>query len=400
MSAAAGEVPTGVFEEVIGQHRAVAELRAAVRAAQDVVAGEPGPGMSHAWLFTGPPGSGRSVAARAFAAALECVRGGCGTCQDCRTALAGSHADVEIVRPEGLSIGVREARELVVRAGGAATRGRWRVVLVEDADRLTEGAANVLLKSIEEPPPRTVWLLCVPSEEDLPPTIRSRCRLVRLGIPGAAAIAAMLIRRDGVEPAIAAFAARAGQGHVGRARWLARDEEARRRRRDVLLTATALSTVPGAISAAENLDGAAKEEAAAATVSVDSAETAALREALGESGPGRRLPRGTAGAIRELEGRQRSRGTRTRRDALDRALLDLAALYRDVLVRQLGAAVDPVHADASEEVRRLAGGGGSGGGLAATLRRMEAVFATRTAIEANVAPQLALEALTLTLLAG
>ncbi len=392
-----GTVPAeGVFAELIGQRRAVAELRSAVRAADAVLAGESGPAMSHAWLFTGPPGSGRSVAARAFAAGLQCGRGGCASCAECRAALAGSHADVEIVAPEGLSIGVREARELVTRAGGSATRGRWRVVLVEDADRLTEGAANVLLKTIEEPPPRTVWLLCVPSEDDLPPTIRSRCRLVRLGIPGAEAIAGMLVRRDGVEPAIAAFAARAGQGHVGRARWLARDDEARRRRRDVLATATELGTVPGAISAAENLDGAAKDEAAAATGALDAAETAALREALGESGPGRRLPRGTAGAIRELEGRQRSRGTRTRRDSLDRALLDLAALYRDVLVRQLGAAVDPVHADAAEDTRRLAGAGGP----AATLRRMEAVFAARAAIEANVAPQLALEAMTLTLLAG
>lgn len=388
----------GVFDEVIGQQRVVAELRSAADAAQAVVAGDPGVGMSHAWLFTGPPGSGRSVAARAFAAALECGSGGCGSCPDCRTALAGTHADVEIVRPEGLSIGVREARELVARAGGTATRGRWRVVLVEDADRLTEGAANVLLKTIEEPPPRTVWLLCVPSAEDLPPTIRSRCRLVRLGIPTADAIAAMLIRRDSAEPAIAAFAARAAQGHVGRARWLARDAQARRRRRDVLLLATELSTVPAAFSAAENLDGAAKEEAAAATVELDSAETAELREALGEIAPGRRLPRGTAGAMRELEGRQKSRGTRTRRDALDRALLDLAALYRDVLVRQLGAAGDAVHGDAADEAGRLAGGPSAS--PAVTLRRMEAVFAARAAIEANVAPQLALEAMALTLHAG
>jgi DNA polymerase III subunit delta' len=386
----------GVFDEVIGQQRVVGELRAAVGAAEAVLRGEPGKGMSHAWLFTGPPGSGRSVAARAFAAALECSRGGCGSCPDCRTALAGSHADVECVRPEGLSIGVREARELVVRAGGTATRGRWRVVLVEDADRLTEGAANVLLKTLEEPPPRTVWLLCVPSAEDLPPTVRSRCRLVRLGIPAADAIAAMLVRRDGAEPAIAGFAARAAQGHVGRARWLARDAQARRRRRDVLLTVTELGTVPGAIGAAESLDGAAKEEAEAATTELNATETASLREALGETAPGRRLPRGTAGALRDLEARQKSRGTRTRRDALDRALLDLAALYRDVLVRQLGAEVDAVHGDAAKEADRLT----TAGGPAATLRRMEAVFAARAAIEANVAPQLALEAMTLSLHAG
>ncbi len=385
-----------VFAAVVGQERAVAELAAAALDAAAALRGEPAPGMTHAWLFTGPPGSGRSVAARAFAAALECPHGGCGTCHDCRTALAGTHGDVEIVRPEGLSIGVRDARELVARAGGTAVRGRWRVVLVEDADRLTEGAANVLLKTIEEPPPRTVWLLCVPSPDDLPPTVRSRCRLVRLGIPRADAIASVLVSRDGADPAVAGFAARAAQGHVGRARWLATDDDARRRRRDVLLTATEVTSVPASIVAAENLDLAARDEASAATVDVDAAETTAMREALGDTGSGRRLPRGSAGPLKELEARQKSRGTRSRRDALDRALIDLAALYRDVLMRQLVAVVPPVHGDLADTVHRLS----RGGGPAATLRRIEAVFACREAIEANVAPQLALEAMTLGLAEG
>jgi DNA polymerase-3 subunit delta' len=386
-----------VFDGVVGQQAAVDQLAAAAAAAAAAVRGEPSPGMTHAWLFTGPPGSGRSVAARAFAAALQCASGGCGQCADCRTALAGTHGDIEIVRPEGLSIGVREARELVARAGGRALRGRWRVVLLEDADRLTEGAANVLLKMLEEPPPRTVWLMCVPATEDLPATVRSRCRLVPLGIPTAADVASVLIRRDGIDPAMAAFAARAAQGHVGRARHLAQDAEARRRRRDVLLTATAFGTVPGAIGAAEDLDKAAKEEASAATGEVDATETAAMRLALGEASPGRRLPRGTAGALRDLEARQKSRGTRTRRDALDRALLDLATLYRDVLIRQLGAEVEPVHADMAQEVARLARAGTD---PAVTLRRMEAVFAAREAIAGNVAPQLALEAMALTVQTG
>jgi len=385
-----------VFDTVVGQLRAVAELAAAAEAASAAVRGEPAAGMTHAWLFTGPPGSGRSVAARAFAAALECPDGGCGSCHDCSTALAGTHSDVDIVRPEGLSIGVREARGLVARAAGAAIRRRWRVVLIEDADRLTEGAANVLLKTIEEPPPRTVWLLCVPSEEDLPATIRSRCRLVRLGIPRASAVASVLVARDGAEPAIAGFAARAAQGHVGRARWLALDAEARGRRREVLQTATSVSTVAGSIVAAENLDGAAKEEATASTAEADASETVAMREALGETAPGRRLPRGSAGVMKDLEARQKSRSTRSRRDSLDRALLDLAALYRDVLVVQLGAAVEPVHGDLAEVSGRLA----RAGGAASTLRRMEAIFAAREAIDANVAPQLALEAMALGLHAG
>lgn len=375
-----------VFAEVVGQPGPVAELRAA--------AADPAR-LAHAWLFSGPPGSGRSVAARAFAAALECGRDGCGRCPSCQEVLAGGHPDVELVRPEGLSIGVREARELVLRAAGAPVMGGWRVVLVEDADRLTEGAANVLLKSIEEPPPRTVWLLCVPAAEDLPPTIRSRCRLVRLGVPAPAAIAEVLVGRDGADPAIAAFAARAAQGHVGRARRLAGDAEARRRRREVLEVAEGVSTVPACLVAAENLDGAARDEAEAATAELAASETAALRETLGADARGR-LPRGSAGAVKDLEARQRSRVTRSRRDALDRALVDLAALYRDVLAVQLGAAVAGVHPDLSDLVRRLA----AAGGPAATLRRIEAVFAARTAIEANVAPRLALEAMALRLRAG
>lgn len=386
-----------VFAALIGQERVVVALRAAVDAAGAVGSAAPiGTAMTHAWLFTGPPGSGRSVAARAFAAALECPQGGCGSCLECRTALAGSHADVEIVRPDGLSIGVRDTRELVRRAAGGAVRGRWRVLVVEDADRLTEGAANVLLKSIEEPPPRTVWLLCVPSAEDVPPTIRSRCRLVRLGIPRAEAVAEMLVARDGVDRPVAAFAARAAQGHVGRARRLALDEAARRRRLDVLAVPTAIGTVPACVAAAEQLDAAAREEADAFTGELAAEETAGVREAFGDTG-GRTRPRGLAGALRELEGRQRSRVTRSRRDAVDRALVDLAAFYRDVLIVQLGARVPAIHPDLADTVGRLA----RTSSPETSLRRLQAIIACRAAIEANVAPQLALEAMTLELtLAG
>lgn len=389
--------PGDVFAALIGQEGVVVALRAAVDAAGAVGSAAPiGTAMTHAWLFTGPPGSGRSVAARAFAAALECPQGGCGSCLECRTALAGSHADVEIVRPDGLSIGVRDTRELVRRAAGGAVRGRWRVLVVEDADRLTEGAANVLLKSIEEPPPRTVWLLCVPSAEDVPPTIRSRCRLVRLGIPRAEAVAEMLVARDGVDRPVAAFAARAAQGHVGRARRLALDEAARRRRLDVLAVPTAIGTVPACVAAAEQLDAAAREEADAFTGELAAEETAGVREAFGDTG-GRTRPRGLAGALRELEGRQRSRVTRSRRDAVDRALVDLAAFYRDVLIVQLGARVPAIHPDLADTVGRLA----RTSSPETSLRRLEAIIACRAAIEANVAPQLALEAMTLELtLAG
>src|SRR6266581_7855145 len=153
--------------------------------------------MTHAWLFTGPPGSGRSVAARGFAAALLCKRHGCGECPSCRQVTVGSHADLLLVRPDGLSYGVRQTRDLVLKAATAPVCGRWRVVLFEDADRATEQAANALLKAIEEPAPRTIWLLCAPSADDLPTTIRSRCRLVTLRTPPTAAVAEVL-QREGI----------------------------------------------------------------------------------------------------------------------------------------------------------------------------------------------------------
>jgi DNA polymerase-3 subunit delta' len=385
-----------VFDGLIGQEAVVAQLGSAVEAASEVVRGEPGTAMSHAWLFTGPPGSGRSVAARAFAAALQCADGGCGTCHECHTALSGAHADVEIVMPTGLSYSVAETRQLVARAALAPTRGRWQVTVVEDADRFTEQALNALLKALEEPPPRGVWLLCAPSAEDLLPTIRSRCRVVTLRIPSSEAVASHL-QREGVEPDVAAFAARAAQGHIGRARRLAVDAEAARRRREVLELPMQLATIGGCFAAAARLVAAAKEEAAAVSGALDGDEKAALREALGDTGGrGVAKPRGVAGAISDLEKRQKSRATRTQRDALDRALVDLAAFYRDVLVLQLSASVDLINTDLERPLARLA----TTTAPEATLRRIEAVLATREAIDANVAPLLAVEAMAVSLHAG
>ena len=215
-----------VWRDVIGQERAVATLEQAVR---DPAA------MTHAWLFTGPPGSGRSVAARAFAAALLCPQGGCGECRECRTALDATHADVDVIATEGLSIKVEQARDLVALAAHRPCVGRYRVIIVEDADRLTERAADALLKALEEPTPRTVWMLCAPSVEDVIITIRSRSRHVRLRTPSVEAVADLLVRRDGVDHAMALYAARAAQSHVGLARRLARDEHARIRRHDVVV---------------------------------------------------------------------------------------------------------------------------------------------------------------------
>jgi DNA polymerase-3 subunit delta' len=384
-----------VFADLIGQEPVARLLESAAVGASGVLAGGEDPRMSHAWLFTGPPGSGRSVAARAFAAALQCPNGGCGECLDCRTVLAGTHPDLDRVVPEGLHLTIAEAREVVRRASRAPTRGRWQVSLIEDADRMEERTSNTLLKAIEEPPPRGVFLLCAPAPDDLLPTIRSRCRLVSLRTPPVDAVADVLVRRDGVDPAMAAFCARAAHAHIGRARRLAVDDATRRRRREALDAATAvLSSVPACLTVASNLVAAAEEDAADRTEPADRAEADALRAVVGETGG--RARRSGAAAVRDLERRQRSRSTRAQRDAIDQALTDLASFYRDVLVVQLGADVPLANVDVADRVRALA----ASSTPESSLRRILAVLACSTAIDANVTPRLAVEAMSLRLRAG
>jgi DNA polymerase III subunit delta' len=404
--------PGDVFDDVAGQERVVAQLRRAVSsaAAPRSATGAPSGGMTHAWLFTGPPGSGRSVAARAFAAALLCRNGGCGECPTCRQVAAGGHPDLLLVRPDGLSYGVRQTRDLVLRAAAAPVYGRWRVVLFEDADRATEQAANALLKAIEEPAPRTVWLLCAPSADDLPVTIRSRCRLVTLAIPATQAVADVLVRRHGVDPQQAMAAARAAQGHIGRARHLATDPQAAHRRAEALavpLQVMGLSpdgaprgpAGPGvgrAMAAAAALVKAAEEEAAAITQELNEPEREAMRRAFGEGSTGKGVTaavRGAAGALRDLEDRQKSRATRLKRDALDRALLDLAGFYRDVLAVQFGADVELANDSQSGDLRQVA----AASLPATTVRRLEAIMKCRERLGASVAPLLAVEEMTLAL---
>jgi DNA polymerase-3 subunit delta' len=394
-TAGGGTGPGGVFDGLAGQDQVVAELRRAAAAAAALLRGERVTGMTHAWLFTGPPGSGRSVAARAFAAALLCPDGGCGHCPSCHQVRAGTHADLLLVRPDGLSYGVRQTRNLVLRAAGAPTGGRWQVVVFEDADRATEQAANALLKAIEEPAPRTVWLLCAPSAEELVTTIRSRCRLVTLRTPPSAAVAAVLAA-DGVDPARALAAARAAQGHIGRARRLATDSEAAQRRDEVLAVPTRLTGLGPALTAAAALVKAAETEAAAITEELDTPERDAMRQAFGEGSTGKGVAkaiRGSAGAMRELEDRQKSRATRLKRDALDRALLDLAAFYRDVLAVQLGAKVELASAGHERDVADVA----AAATPEATVRRIGAIMACRERLELSVAPLLAVEEMTLAL---
>jgi DNA polymerase-3 subunit delta' len=331
MTATAQPVPPrGVWDDLVGQERTVEVLRRATDAAASRLRGEPGEGMTHAWLFTGPPGSGRSTAARAFAAGLQCPSLGCGDCDACHRVLAGTHADVQVVNTRKLSIGVDDARALVSRAARHPAGGRWQVMAVEDADRLTDSAANALLKALEEPTERTVWLLCAPAVDDVLPTIRSRCRHLSLRTPPTAAVADVLVRRDAVDPAMAAFAARAAQGHIGRARRLATDEQARLRRHEVMRLPMSLRDLSTSLAAAAELVQAATEEANATAGLLAADETEDMKRALGV-GPGARQPGGAAAVLKELEGEQKKRATRAKRDGIDRALVDLAGFYRDVL---------------------------------------------------------------------
>ncbi|MER5413935.1 DNA polymerase III subunit delta' [Streptomyces virginiae] len=401
-----------VWDDLVGQERIQAQLAAAARDADAQVtaatAGTAPPAaskMTHAWLFTGPPGSGRTTAARAFAAALQCTspdralggEPGCGFCDGCHTTMVGTHADVSTVVAVGSQILVADMRDTVRKSYTSPATGRWQIILVEDAERLNEKSANAVLKAVEEPAPRTVWLLCSPSVEDVLPTIRSRCRLLSLGTPSVAAVADLLVRRDGVEPTAALAAARVTQGHVDRARRLATDEGARERRATVLKLPLRVDDIGACLKAAQELVDAAAEDAKQVADEVDTKETEELRAALGAgAGAGSRMPRGTAGVMKELEDRQKRRRTRTQRDTLEVALTDLTGFYRDVLALQLGSSV----AIANEEIRHDLDRIARASGPERTLRRIEAIIACRDSLDRNVAPLLAVEAMTMALRAG
>ncbi len=398
----------GVFDRLVGQDAVESELSAAAVAARSGVVSS---AMTHSWLFTGPPGSGRSVAALCFAAALQCTDPGvpgCGHCHACTTTMAGTHGDVRRVVPEGLSIGTKEMREIVQVASRRPSTGRWQVVLVEDADRLTEAAGNVLLKVVEEPPARTVFLLCAPSDdpEDISVTLRSRCRHVHLVTPSTEAVAQVLRERDGLDPDKAFWAASISGGHVGRARRLATDPDAQARRQRALALVAATARPGAAYAAADELVKSAEEEAKQMSAGRDEREKEELATAMGAGGTGKgtaSATRGSAGALKDLERRQKSRATRTSRDSLDRALIDVAGLYRDALAVRFGAAeptatsgVTLTHPDLPDQIRDLATEVRPEG----LLRSIEAVLGCRTALDQNVKPRFAVAAMVAGLIAA
>jgi len=377
-----------VFDNLIDQEHVISVLREAVSASADI--SNQSQEMTHAWLFTGPPGSGRSNAALAFAAALVCKSAGCNDCIDCKTALAGTHADVELVKTEGLSIKIDEVRDLITRASWSPAVGNYRVVVIEDADRLTESAANALLKAIEEPGLRTVWLLCAPSATDVLPTIRSRTRSLVLRTPSVAAVAALL-EEEKFSSAMANFAARASQGHIGRARHLAKSEEARTRRQAILKISLLITDVASAFKAAQVLVEAAKAEAEEEAEKRDDAELASLKEAWGQQGS--KLTQGGAKVVKDLEKEQKSRTTRMVRDYLDRALLDIATLYRDILLIQANSLDSTINTDLISEITKIS----NSTTPEATLAKLEAIMSARTNLSHNAAPLLTIEALMVSL---
>lgn len=366
-----------VYDLLIGQDHIVETLTAAVNAA---ASGEETQEMTHAWIFTGPPGSGRSSAAIAFAQALVCKQKGCGTCNECVTAKSGAHPDIEILKSEGLSIKIDEIRELLTRTAWAPSMGGWRVVVMEDADRLTESAANALLKAIEEPGLRTVWLLCAPTLHDILPTIRSRCRHIQLHTPSNNDVAKFLIEKHQISPKMADFAARVSQGHIGRARHLATNEDVRNRRNAILSIPSQLNSISAAYAAAAKLVDLANAESDAISEALDEKEYEELSTALGK---------GNNKALKELEKEQKSRATRITRDTLDGALLDLATFYRDVILVQAGNDGSLINAELEDQINKMAANTQS----QRTLAKMDAIMKSRESLQRNGAPLLVMEAL-------
>jgi DNA polymerase III subunit delta' len=382
---------SGVWSTLVGQQHATATLQRAVA----------GHGMTHAWLFTGPPGSGRSNAAIAFAAALQCERGtGCGECHACRTAMAGSHPDVNVTRSETSVHYIDHMRELVRRAGLHPVEKKWQVMVIEDADRLTRGedtrTANSLLKAIEEPTPKTVWLLCAPTVEDVLPTIRSRCRNVSLATPTAREVSRFLVERQGVSESVAAFAARASQGHIGRARALASDEKTRNRRREVVALPAELTSLGACLNAAANLVDIAKDETLALTEAGNARDLADLEALYGDDRRAK-TSRAYRASLRDLQHAQKQREKRRVLDVIDRGLMDIMSVYRDAIRLQTGGTADLVN----EEVRGMVADLARRTTAEGNIRRIDKIFTAREQMmEFNTPPLLALESMMVSLKVG
>ena len=377
-------MPTPIWRELFGQSEAIAQLEQAVRNREE--------GVHHAWLMTGPPGSGRSNLAVAFAAALLCSDEGCGTCRSCTLAMSGNHPDIDVLSTEKVGISIEEVRNLVLSSQLGGSMGRYRIMIIEDADRMAERSSNVLLKALEEPPAGTVWILCAPSEADMLPTIRSRVRRITLKTPAVEEVAQLLVERDSIDYALALVVAAEAQSHIGMARRLATSADARGRRKDTLVAALAIDTVSTAIFTAERWIELARRDADALTAERDAAEREELLRVLGVEDTSK-LPPYARADVKALEETQKRRATRSLRDGLDRILVDLLSLYRDILMFQLEAEVPLVNESLKPQLVSIA----QRSSAQQTLEKLNQIELARTRIAANVKDLIVLEALAVNL---
>jgi DNA polymerase-3 subunit delta' len=380
--------PVTVWDELTGQAEAIAVFRAAAADSSLVDASISESAMTHAWLITGPPGSGRSNLAYAFATALLSPAGPDGDAVTERQVAARTHPDLAVLSTEGVIIKMDDVRKIVASSQFSPSLGRYRVMVIEDADRMQERASNVLLKALEEPPPRTVWILCAPSEADVIPTIRSRVRTVRLRVPSIDDVAELIASRDGVDLPTAQRAAREAQSHIGMAHRLATNAEARERREKTLDTALGIRSVSDAVLAAASLLELAGADAKAITEERDTEERESALRSLGIA-PGGTIPPALRSQLKTLEEDQKRRATRSLRDGIDRILVDLLSLYRDVLLIQLGSPLEPINLSIHSRLVAAA----EATSPAAILAVMDAIATARRRIDGNVSPTLALEAM-------
>lgn len=370
----------GVWDELTGQDDAIEVFRAAV---DDSRAGR---AIRHSWLITGPPGSGRSNLAYAFATALLSDADDDVAVE--RQVAARTHPDLAVLSTERVIITIEEVRKLVTSSQFSPSVGRYRVVVIEDADRMAERSSNVLLKALEEPPPRTIWILCAPSEADLLPTIRSRVRAVRLRVPSVDEVAGLIARRDGVDLATATRAAREAQSHIGMAHRLATNDDALARREQTLQLALGIHSVSGAVQAAAKLLALATDDGKAITEERDAEERESALRSLGIERGGT-VPPALRAQLKNLEEDQKRRATRSVRDGLDRIMVDLLSLYRDVLLLQLGAETEPINLSIHSQLLKAS----ERASAQETLATMDAIATARQRIDGNVSAALALEAM-------
>jgi DNA polymerase III subunit delta' len=371
---------TEVWDELLGQPEAIELLKKAIA--------NKATGVHHAWLFSGPAGSGRSLMARAFAAALQCSKGGCGTCQQCSLTMANAHPDINLLATERVQISIDEVRQLVSRSASSSTLGDYRIAIIEDADRMTERTSNVLLKALEEPEQNTIWMLCAPSVADLLPTIRSRTRNVALRLPSADEVAQLLVQRDGVDKELALRSARQAQNHVGMARRLAVSQEARARRTETLREIAGINNLSKAMLAAEHLLSVAKRDAQALSEERDGAEAENLMRAYGLSAEDK-IPPNLRAEFKALEENQKRRGTRALRDGIDRIFTDAESFFRDVIALQLGTGSELINPEFEQELVQRA----NSSSTSQSIEILDAITEARKRLAANVRDLLVLEAL-------